>query len=173
MTTPCPACGETLSKSDRQNFCGTCGEPINREPDREFIRRNARGFLSRNVRKQLLDTVQGERDHKSEYTAIEVQEQARQALFDFSLIHKWDGIEDADLFFADVEAEPEFDPHEPGELMLQLIAIIRLLALVYANTSAGMMVLLEVMIAWEEEEVDADDGVDVQFLVDDEPIGEI
>jgi|GEM_PF-6760493 len=172
MPTSCPACSEALSSPNTQNFCTTCGEPINREADREFMRSNADGFLWDQLRKQLADTISGERDHRSEYTAMQVQEQARKALLDFRFVHQWNGIENGDVFFADVDAELDWDPEDPGELALQLNAMIELLSLIYANTRNVLTLLLEMTIALEED-VESGDEIDVQFLINGDQIGEM
>lgn len=174
MPTCCPACDRSLEMPDA-NFCGTCGEPINRDPDREFIRGNATGFLSDQIRRQLIDTIDGKRDHRSEYTRIQVQEHARRALFDFGLIYRWDGIEDGDVCLAGLgsdasDEEEDGDDHE--ELMAQIIALTQILEIVYTNLGASLFGALLTDVLRMSGDADPDDDVEVELVVNGDPIND-
>lgn len=165
----CPACDERLNESERQRFCTNCGEPINVDPDRERIRRQARGFLG-DERKKLIDTINGERDHQSEYTIMHVQERTRQALFDFGLVDGWTALENSDLLFHDVEDTPDEEEGEYGEFAQQLISSLSLMSILHANLGTDLMAaLLEVAVS-ADDSLDEDADVEVEVRVDGEQV---
>lgn len=169
MPKSCPACDERLNEPERQRFCSNCGEPINVDPDREHIRRQAKGFLG-DERRKLVDTISGERDHQSEYTIMHVQERARKALFDFRLIDGWKALENSDLLFHEVEDALDDEEGEYGELAQQLTACWGLISILHACLGTDLMAaFLEVAVSVDDS-LDEDADVEVEVRVDGEQV---
>lgn len=172
MAENCPACGEELDALGAQNFCGYCSEPIEIEADRDALRRNATGFLEHRTRKMLLDTINGDRDHRSEYTVMEVQEAIRAALIDFRLVDRWDAIDEGELFFAGVSSDDSADDEELEELKLHLFSLHCVLSLVYNGLGADLTAAFLQDAMRIAGDADPDDDVDVVLFVNGKQINE-
>lgn len=121
----CPGCREELH-STNQHFCGSCGEPIDVDVDREWIRRQTSGFLDSRARSRILDSLQGERGPHHEYTHVEIQEQVRHVLLDFSLLNEWDEFDEREALLGDLERdEPETHDEDHLEHLLTVLGTYR------------------------------------------------
>lgn len=169
MSEHCPACEELLDMPERQNFCGHCGEPINADPDREFIRSNARGFLD-GVTTKLVDTINGDRDHRSEYTRMQVQERARKALFDFALIDLWDGIENGDVLSIISRLDEGDSQSDDGDYEFKWRGFQSMITIVYATIGPHIMAAILESAVRREGNLDDDADVEVRILVDSEKV---
>jgi len=168
MTEHCPACNNSLTEQASQRFCSNCGEPINADVDRNSVRRQASGFLSDSDRRMLLDTINGDRDHRSEYTITHVQEQARQALIDFRLIELWNPIENDNVLLLDNDLETDYGDEEGEELSLELMSSVSLMTILYATWGVHGTAMLIKDAIQSESNLENDAEVDIQFRINGE-----
>jgi hypothetical protein len=169
MPERCPACSKSLVEPSSQRFCDDCGEPINVDVDRAFVRRQASGFLTDSDRKLLLDTISGEHGHRSEYTITHVQERARQALIDFRIVGLWDAVENDDVLLVEPEAGTDSD-EESNEIGLQLMASVSLMSILYAILGPHVTALLIENAIQSETDLEDDAEIEVEFYVDGEQL---
>jgi hypothetical protein len=102
MTQTCPACGNELWKPETQHFCGSCGEPINVEVDRDRTRRDTSGLLEPHEVSRIAKNVQGGGGELHDYTHVRVQEEVRHALGDFTLLAQWEEFDNRAALRGDI-----------------------------------------------------------------------
>lgn len=132
MGESCPACKSELTNPNTQNYCGSCGEPINIEVDRERIRRQTSGFLERSERGRILNTVAESRGRHHEYTHVKVQEEVRHAMMDFWLLTEWEQFDTHAAAIGDIGRKGTESLSEDDDL-LDIRSIIGFLNFVFSS----------------------------------------
>jgi len=163
MTDKCPVCGESPHMTGA-NFCGNCGEPLDVEVDREWIRQQATGFLRETERRMLHAEVTGEREHRHEFTVAMVEESFREALTDFWLVNWWSPFEPR-------SALPSIQEDvEDGQVLL--LKLLCLQELIYRVSDPDTAAALLAAAMWNVTEIDDDRELDVGIFLDNERINE-
>lgn len=170
MTQTCPGCHTELFKPGKQRFCGSCGEPINVDVDREQIRRKTSGFLTPQERSRIIDAIQGSRGEHHEYTHVHVQEEIRYALLDFSLITRWQEFDEHAALIGDI-GRKEIPQKEEVPEFRGIIGLFRFLVSsmgLKPMTEILWLALREEIRAVEDADIDAIEELTVEIAVDGE-----
>jgi hypothetical protein len=129
MVQTCPACQSEIQGYSKQRYCGSCGEAIDVEVDREEIRRETTGFLDGTERNRIIDSINDSSATHHEYTHVRVQEEVRHALRDFLLLVNWDNLDNREALLGDIKRTEVDELGETDDLvdMRSLTALFRLL----------------------------------------------
>lgn len=162
MRESCPACEAELDKPRTQNFCGSCGEPINVEVDRERIRRTTSGFLGSSERMRIVDSVTGDRGSHHEYTHVHAQEAVRHAIWDFWLLSKWEEFSNRDAFLGDIGRRNDKSPNDDD--LADVPALLGFSRFFFSSLS---LEAIQYLLWWYiKSEVQGEQDIDIEDLED-------